>query len=425
MNVPSTTDEPTLPGLFARSVLTLLSLMVGAAGILMASVMIEYDLKHEDLAAPLQHYLALLAFCLVPVAILLTGAVRTRQSIIGMLAALVLLTAFSLADWPQGVIALPVYLVGAFALIRRLGRLESQGSIEPKCETASSSIGAGEIVKTDRGDISHDTIQLVAFMSAQPGHCSDLLVEYVLEINGQAVYEEFSIDLPELAKSCQLDGEFEIFTCGCGVAGCAGIFQGIKVAHSPAEITWACPEPMAVEDESSEEFESGADNYRHFRFDPVQYFDAIDAGLRAIKGLAVSASGPVEFPVYGITLDDVLGLDAKVFSIHYPHEEKQLIARRVVVYAYHEHISANGIYFRITDLCLPESLRSLHATYVSLRLYPQTVEYIPHFLKYLQAGRDFCRALHEYLGRGATVHFVYKPPEFLIPVAWEVSETIR
>lgn len=273
--------------------------------------------------------------------------------------------------------------------------------------------------------MSYDTIRLTASLKNQFRHSSDLLVEYVLEINGQAIHEEFCVDLFELAKSCQLDGEFDIFTCSCGVAGCAGIFEGITVTHSPDEITWVCPEPIAVRTGSSDDVEDHVKDSRHFRFDPVQYLDAVNSGLREIKGLAVSASDTVDFLVRGVTLNDVLRLNAKVFSTHCPHEERRLIARQVVVYAYHGLISANGIYFRVKDLCLPESLMSLHSAYIGLCVSPQAAEEVPRFLKYLQAGRVFCRALHQYLGRGTTVNFVYKPPEFLIPDAWEVSEVIR
>ena len=58
--------------------------------------------------------------------------------------------------------------------------------------------------------MSYDAIQLIASLKDQPSHSSDLLVEYVLEINGQAIHEEFWVDLFELAKSCQLDGEFAV-----------------------------------------------------------------------------------------------------------------------------------------------------------------------------------------------------------------------
>ena len=131
--------------------------------------------------------------------------------------------------------------------------------------------------------MSYDAIQLIASLKDQPSHSSDLLVEYVLEINGQAIHEEFWVDLFELAKSCQLDGEFDIFTCSCGVAGCAGIFEGITVTHSPDEITWVCPDPIAVRIGSSDDVEGHVKDTRRFRFDPVQYVEAINSGLREIK----------------------------------------------------------------------------------------------------------------------------------------------
>jgi len=45
------------------------------------------------------------------------------------------------------------------------------------------------------------------------------------------------IDLFELLKSIRSGGKFEIFTCTCGYAGCAGFYEGIKVEHNFIENT--------------------------------------------------------------------------------------------------------------------------------------------------------------------------------------------
>jgi hypothetical protein len=51
-------------------------------------------------------------------------------------------------------------------------------------------------------------------------------------VDGQHIDEPHPIDLLLLVQSLHESGWFEIFTCGCGVGGCAGIVDGIQVTHS-------------------------------------------------------------------------------------------------------------------------------------------------------------------------------------------------
>lgn len=37
------------------------------------------------------------------------------------------------------------------------------------------------------------------------------------------------------------NGEYEIFTCSCGIAGCAGIWEGIKVKFRKHTVEWRIP----------------------------------------------------------------------------------------------------------------------------------------------------------------------------------------
>ena len=264
-------------------------------------------------------------------------------------------------------------------------------------------------------------------MKEQPGYSSDsdMVVEYALEINEQPVYVEFPIDLTELAKSCQFSGELNIYTCGCGVPDCAGIYKGIEVGHSVDAITWICPEPLAIKYDSPATHEDKVNDSRNFRFEPDQYINTIDSGIKRIKSLAVSADGPVCFQVYGLKLNDVLALDAKVFSTHYLGSERRLVAKQIVVNAYHGFITANGMYFKIQDLCLPDELIAMYRAFAAKCEYPQTETEIPRYEDYLQAGRAFCQALRKFLCKETTVFFSYKPPEVYNNFAWEVTEEIR
>ena len=55
--------------------------------------------------------------------------------------------------------------------------------------------------------------------------------------------EEYCVDYDEIAKSLKAPGIFEIFTCGCGVAGCAGIYEGVRVEHENDLIRWTFNQP--------------------------------------------------------------------------------------------------------------------------------------------------------------------------------------
>ncbi len=107
-----------------RILFLLFVIAVGGAGILFAKARLEYDLTYEDIASPILHYLALLSFTLVPVAILLMAISRTRETNMLMLAVITLLLAFALPPGMQwvgaGVVAAPVYLVGLYILVQRL-----------------------------------------------------------------------------------------------------------------------------------------------------------------------------------------------------------------------------------------------------------------------------------------------------------------
>ena len=42
-------------------------------------------------------------------------------------------------------------------------------------------------------------------------------------------HDDLAVDVIELAKSLNCDGEYFIVTCACGDAGCAGIQEGISI----------------------------------------------------------------------------------------------------------------------------------------------------------------------------------------------------
>lgn len=270
-----------------------------------------------------------------------------------------------------------------------------------------------------------DTLELSSTLetSDQPEEYGQQLLVHRLLINGEAPYNEFPVDLFELAKSAQLDGEFEIATCGCGNAGCAGIDEGIQVEHLPDATIWKCPEPMSNRNTPLDS--AHPQGYRFYRFRPVQYVDAIDNGLRRIKSLALSAPA-VSLPVYGTTLENVLALDPRVFSTDRPGPARRLIARRIDVHAYHQQIIANGITYRIEQLELPTELLALHDEFSRQCVFPAGPSDFPAFEAYLQAGRRFCLALRSGLSdHNPTIRLLYRPYRDREAAPWEVAEVFR
>lgn len=270
----------------------------------------------------------------------------------------------------------------------------------------------------------YDTIALEAFMVESPGYSASA-VDYDLKINGVEFHPEHPLDLISLVKSCQWSGDLDIFTCGCGQPGCAGIFQGIEVGHSHKEITWKCPNPLSVSQDTPDLSEHGVTTFEHFAFEPEQYIDAIDSGIKQIKSLAISAPIPCEFQVHGVELEQVLALETRPFSVHTMEPDRRILARQVVVDAYHDFVTVGGVGYQMEDLNLETEIMQAYLAWKSISVFPNSDSEIPDYLAYLQSGRSFCRALRENIGRKTAVKFKYRPPSNYNKDAWEIIEIIR
>jgi hypothetical protein len=71
------------------------------------------------------------------------------------------------------------------------------------------------------------------------------VIEICIDGEILADFDFYTTDLGELICSTQAGGEFFIITCTCGVAGCAGIYKGIKVQHAAGNILWNVVQPLA------------------------------------------------------------------------------------------------------------------------------------------------------------------------------------
>lgn len=65
-------------------------------------------------------------------------------------------------------------------------------------------------------------------------------------VDGKHIDEPHFVDLPLLVQSLHVPNWYEIFTCGCGVGGCAGIVDGIQVSHDGGLIRWSLRRPQSA-----------------------------------------------------------------------------------------------------------------------------------------------------------------------------------
>lgn len=72
----------------------------------------------------------------------------------------------------------------------------------------------------------------VAATDKSPAH---LVTE--LRVDGIRLGEGYVVDVRRLAEALTREGEYFIFTCGCGDAGCAGIFEGVRSRISGDQVT--------------------------------------------------------------------------------------------------------------------------------------------------------------------------------------------
>ena len=106
-----------------RLLFLLFVIAVGGAGIVFSSARLEYDLKYEEIASPILHYLALLSFSFLPAAALLTAVSKKRDTALAMIVVCTTLFAFSLPL----LIAAPFYVACLYILAKRIRTLSVPG----------------------------------------------------------------------------------------------------------------------------------------------------------------------------------------------------------------------------------------------------------------------------------------------------------
>ena len=149
---------------------------------------------------------------------------------------------------------------------------------------------------------------------AQGKHLTDGKITLYSEIwvDGHHIDEPHFIDLPLLVQSLHEQRWFDIFTCGCGVGGCAGIVDGVQVTHVADLVRWSFRRPQSAGnllDPALSEWERTAVPVV-LTFERTQMVKAIEDYLDAVRGLVGAEPSKFEWPLHGLSVSDVVKMDA-------------------------------------------------------------------------------------------------------------------
>jgi hypothetical protein len=110
-------------------------------------------------------------------------------------------------------------------------------------------------------------------------------------IDGVALLNGYVFDVAPLIGYGLRDVDIDLYTCGCGVAGCAGIHDEVQLRVSAASVTWTFPEEPFRKGFSAELFP--ADAPLTLRFARKQYRQALKSVEAELLALAADGGAPV------------------------------------------------------------------------------------------------------------------------------------
>lgn len=119
-------------------------------------------------------------------------------------------------------------------------------------------------------------------------------------VDGKRLAPNAAIDLPTLLYSAHepLGGDSyreALFTCGCGVAGCAGLCDNVVVTHEPNHILWSCPYPINFDKTIDRSMRSEVLN---FRFRGQEMFFQQRRLVETIRRIAHGNESRYRIPIY-------------------------------------------------------------------------------------------------------------------------------
>ncbi len=82
------------------------------------------------------------------------------------------------------------------------------------------------------------SINLEPHIRHEDGEPDSLLPQVVIDGTVLTAFDYGPIDLSEFERSLAADGTYFIWTCTCGVPGCGGHFNGVRVKHANGVVHW-------------------------------------------------------------------------------------------------------------------------------------------------------------------------------------------
>ncbi len=142
-------------------------------------------------------------------------------------------------------------------------------------------------------------------------------------IDGRPVEQGHPVDLISLVRSLYYPGEFYIFTCGCGNAGCAGIWDGVLVRHEPHIVRWRLRRPVSSEgfgNDFSDDYEQwkGRSEWIEYAFDRDIMIATIAERLAAVRRHPMVPDG---YSPYGVERRHLEALDPRGRLCDVPWED--------------------------------------------------------------------------------------------------------
>jgi len=126
-----------------------------------------------------------------------------------------------------------------------------------------------------------------------------------IQINNEAIPTKHPIDFFQLVESLKASGNYYIFTCGCGSAGCAGIEDGVEVEHHNNIIEWRCRLPQSMDGFDSYEAWLAGSELHHAVFEQ----DQIKAEVyRALDEMRNTHNKDTEYSPYGFERSAIIQL---------------------------------------------------------------------------------------------------------------------
>ena len=141
-------------------------------------------------------------------------------------------------------------------------------------------------------------------------------------IDGKLLDQPFYINLPDLIHSIHVPGEYDIFVCGCGSAGCAGAAT-VLVSHEGEQIGWRWRLPVLDSGQDSDPNAPVTTIPVEFVFERRQVIEAMASFVAAARKLMGARPDRYDWPVAGLFAKDLIALDPSK-----PYYARRLVSPR-------------------------------------------------------------------------------------------------